>query len=610
MQTQFDVVIIGSGAGGAPIAHTLVQAGKSVLILEKGPLLKPQYQNPDGLSDFKRDELFADGPAKRIKHDVANKGEAFYSSHVEPDINDEPHIYEDNGNQLATIEGYTAQVVGGGTQLYGAVSLRFTPLDLRLQSFNAGRADLKEDPNGDVQTEARDWAISYEDLEPYYAKAERLVGINGTRQNQLKPFSSDNYQPPLEPNPISSYAKIGMEWLGKTTGNKEPALPYRTPLAVITRDHEPSGRKVPSDPETIKTSYVNRYGCPLGLKSNTWVSLLSPIANNPNFEIRPNCFVARLECQGAKVNRVVYFDPSGKERSVEGKLVIVACSAIESVRLLQISALHDPQEFGRRIHQNDLLGKYFLTHCFGGASAIVPKRSDKSIALDADWAIDCCATEEFIKSRGLWAGAAIYNNTSDRALPVSLARTHRSTDLDTLWKGFIEDTDLVGDRLANFLDNTVGKGLSVSFMANQVPLKRNRIELHPSIKDKWGLPVAFIRKTWHSHDRFLMNEIALCCRQVLEHSADLNGEKLQIEGHGGVYQAPNGIARIANHILGGARFGSDRNDSVLDPNCRAWDFDNLYVTDGSFMPTSGSANPTLTIQANSFRVADELLKRL
>jgi choline dehydrogenase-like flavoprotein len=63
-------------------------------------------------------------------------------------------------------------------------------------------------------------------------------------------------------------------------------------------------------------------------------------------------------------------------------------------------------------------------------------------------------------------------------------------------------------------------------------------------------------------------------------------------------------------VLGGARFGSDPNDSVLDPDCRAWEFDNLYVTDGAFMPTSGSANPTLTIQANAFRVADRLLERL
>jgi choline dehydrogenase-like flavoprotein len=77
-----------------------------------------------------------------------------------------------------------------------------------------------------------------------------------------------------------------------------------------------------------------------------------------------------------------------------------------------------------------------------------------------------------------------------------------------------------------------------------------------------------------------------------------------------VYMAENGLARIANHILGGARFGSDPKDSVLDPECRAWEFDNLYVTDGAWMPTSGGANPTLTIQANSFRVADHLLARL
>ena len=70
------------------------------------------------------------------------------------------------------------------------------------------------------------------------------------------------------------------------------------------------------------------------------------------------------------------------------------------------------------------------------------------------------------------------------------------------------------------------------------------------------------------------------------------------------------LARCANHILGGARFGTDRTDSVLDPDCKAWGFDNLYVTDGCFMPTSGGANPTLTIQANSFRVADILASRI
>src|SRR3984957_599807 len=95
MQRDFDVVIIGSGAGGAPIAHILAKAGKSVLILEKGPLLLPQYQAPNGHSDFKRDELISDGPEKRVQLPVANKGQPSYSSHVEPDLNDEPHVYRD-----------------------------------------------------------------------------------------------------------------------------------------------------------------------------------------------------------------------------------------------------------------------------------------------------------------------------------------------------------------------------------------------------------------------------------------------------------------------------------------------------------------------------------
>ncbi|MGB0384686.1 MAG: GMC oxidoreductase [Ardenticatenaceae bacterium] len=603
MQQQFDVVIIGSGAGGAPIAHELVKEGKSVLVLEKGPLFRAQSQDGRGVSDFKRDELFATGPEKRIEiPEVANRGQSYYSSHVEPDLNDEPHIYRDrDGQDRATLEGYTAQVVGGGTQLYGAVSLRFTPSDLELQSFNAGRDDIANDPNGDVQREARDWPIGYDDLEPFYVKAEQLVGINGTRPNQAKPFSQDVYQTPLLPNPISRFVEMGMDTLGMPR--------YRTPLAVITEDHAPSGRMVPQNRETIKSGYVNRYGDPLGLKSNTWVSLLSPLQEQANFQIWANCTVTHLESNGARVSKIHFRDPAGKARFVEGGIVVVACSAIESVRLLKLSGLLD-RNLARRINHNDLLGKYFLTHCFGGAETVMPGRYDKSISLDSDWATDFGASEAFIRANGLWAGGAIYNNTSDQALPISLARTHGSQDIDTIWKAFVEDTTLTGQKLMNFIDGNFGTRLSVSFMANQVPLKSNRIELHPTVKDKWNRPVAYIIKTWHSHDVFLMDVLAEQCAQVLRFGADpVNGD-FPIEGQGGVYMAENALARIANHILGGARFGSTPNDSVLDPDCRMWQFDNLYVTDGSFMPTSGSANPTLTIQANSFRVAEILKGRV
>jgi choline dehydrogenase-like flavoprotein len=609
MTDQFDAIIIGSGAGGAPIAHILTKAGKSVLILEKGPMFRPQYQATNGLSDFKRDELISDGPEKRVQLPVANQGQSYYSSHVEPDLNDEPHIYRDTDNSdKATIEGYTAQVVGGGTQLYGGVSFRFAPLDFRLASFNSGRTDIQKDPNGDIKREARDWPISYDDLEPYYTKTEELVGINGMRENQQKPFSRDVYQPPLTPNGISEYARRGMVALANQLNAANPILPYRTPLAVITRDHAPSGRKVPTDPETAKTSYVNRYGDPLGLKSSTWVSLLSPVKDKPNFTIRCNCVATRLTYANGKVDRVYYLDPGGTERSAQGKVVVVACSAIESIRLLKLSAQLDAG-FDKAIHQNDLLGRYFMTHCFGGANALLPDRYDKSIALDADWATDCCATEAFLHANGLWAAGALYNNTSDEALPVSLFRTMGALDLDNLWDGFMFNTGLKAQALIDYLDQQFGCGLSVSFMANQVPQHDNRIELHPTVTDKWNRPVAYIIKNWHPHDIYLMDTYANQADQILE-LAGAGDKRFKFVGKGGSYMAPNGIVRIANHILGGARFGNDRSDSVLDVHCRAWDVDNLYVTDGGFMPTSGSGNPTNTIEANSFRVADHLLTRL
>ncbi len=599
----FDVVIIGSGAGGAPIANSLARAGKSVLVLDKGPLLRTQEEHPLGISDFKRDELFATGAEKKLTLDgIANKFEAFYSSHVEPDLNDEPHIYEGaDGQDRATIEGYTAQVVGGGTQLYGAVSLRYSERDFALASFNAGRTDLAADPAGDVQRYARDWPISYADLEPYYGEAERLVGINGTSANQGKPFSADHYQIPYAANPISAFVATGMDALGMPR--------YRTPLAIITQDHAPSGRVIPSGPEPAKTGYVNRYGDPIGLKSNTWVALLRPLTPLANFTLRANCVVTHLEAAADKVTKIVYRDAAGRAVEVVGTLVVVACSAIESVRLLMLSGERDPA-FGARINGNGLLGKYFLTHCFGGAEAIMPGRYDKSVSLDSDWATDACATDAFIRANGLWAGGAIYNNTSDQALPVSLARTHGSQDLDTIWKSFIDDTGLTGDALNSFFDANLGTRLSVSFMANQVPLPSNRIELHPTIHDKWGRRVAYIRKIWHSHDEHLMRVFAEQCRRVLAFGGDGGVGNYPVNEFGGIYLAENARARIANHILGGARFGTDPADSVLNPNCRAWSFDNLYVTDGGFMPTAGGANPTLTIQANALRVADHLLGRL
>lgn len=607
MEYKYDAIVIGSGAGGAPIAHRLVGQNKRVLVLEKGPLIEPQFLSRRGVSEFKRDELISDGAEKILRLDVANAGASYYSSHVEPDLNDEPHVYRrDVGTpaerDCVTIEGYTAQVVGGGTQLYGGVSLRFTPRDLSLATWNnRPGAALIDDPNASVRREARDWPFTYDELEPYYAQAEDLIGINGEVNNQLKPFpTGDHYQTPLPPNPISAHVRDGMARLGMAY--------YRTPLAIITADHEPSGRQGPVPEDSAKTAYINRYGDPLGFKSNTWVSLLAPIRDRENFKLLPNCTVTHLSSDARTVKTVHYLGPDGARHRVSGKTVIVACSAIETVRLLKLSAEEDPNGFGKNINQdgNGMLGAYFLTHCFGGASGLVPasERFDKSRTLDSDYATDFCHRDAFLETEQLWAGAVIYNNTSDRALPLALARNQGSHDLDTLWNGFNDDTGTFNQALIAYLDKRIGRGLSITFVANQVPVKANRIELHPRIKDKWGRRAAYVIKDWHSHDVALMGKLAKICEDILR-----QGGVTEELSSGAVF-GKDELARCANHIMGGARFGSDCRDSVLDSDCRAWGFDNLYVTDGACMPSSGGANPTLTIEANALRVADVLARGL
>lgn len=621
MVEAFDVVVIGSGAGGAPIAATLALADRDgqpplrVLVLEKGPMFRTQGERGEASpSDFKRDELFNVGHERIISvPGVANFGQPFYSGRVEPDLNDEPHLYSKPGQEhirIATIEGYTAQVIGGGTQLYGAVSLRFTEDDFRLRTYNDNRTyDLPFGTPADTLDHVIDWPVTYAEMEPYYFKAETLVGLNGEANGQAKPFPVPRdkpYQRPLTPNPISAFAHDGMTSLGFTA--------YRTPLAVITEDHLPSGRTVDRAIEAPKTGYVNRYGCPIGYKSNTWVALLRPAqqglaarGESDRLQIRCNCNVTHLVSNGRRVTEVVYRDPVGEEKRVSGKVVVVACSAIETVRLLMLSAENDRNGFGGLVRYDEpagMLGRYFLTHCFGGAEIRVPadRRVDKSVSLDSDWATDACALPEFLRERQLWAGGAIYNNTSDQALPISMAANHRSADLDSVWTGFAGDLGLRGPAMANWIEADWGRRLSVSFMANQLPRPENHVKLG-DYTDHWGRKVAHIIKDWHPHDGYVMTVLADMCRQILDRGVGLGHGDHAIES-GSVYGS--GV-RIANHVLGGCRFGPSREVSVLDRNCRVWDADNLYVTDGSFMPTSGGANPTLTIQANAFRVADHLL---
>ena len=230
---------------------------------------------------------------------LANTGASFYTSHVEPDLNDEPHIYRERrtARDCATIEGYTARCVGGGTQLYGGVSLRFTPADFRLGTFNAGphrpaqRSQRRRPPRGarlaDQLRRAR--AVLLPRPSSWSASTARA-------HNQAKPFSERRTTSRRWRRTRSaSSPRVGMDALGMK--------PYRTPLAVITEDHAPSGRKVGPLGSRLDAA-KDRVRQPLRRSAGLQVEHLGLAAPpdlpaKPNFELRPNCVVTHLESSAA-----------------------------------------------------------------------------------------------------------------------------------------------------------------------------------------------------------------------------------------------------------------------------------------------------------------------
>ena len=262
---------------------------------------------------------------------------------------------------------------------------------------------------------------------------------------------------------------------------------YRTPLAVITHDHAPSGRKGPQPGDAAKTSYVNRYGDPLGLKSNTWVSLLSPCQGPARLhavaELRRHASVERERSRDVGCTSS---HPAELRGSVSGKIVVVACSAIEigaapkalcasTGTELRCRASIRTATAARSLFLDALLRRRARADASG--ASINPRRSTPTGRPTA------AQSDEFLEANGLWAGAAIYNNTSDRR-----CRCHcfapRQSDLDTLWNGFHVRISLC-ERTGSirFLDDEFGRGLSISFMANQVPAVR---QPHRAASDREG----------------------------------------------------------------------------------------------------------------------------
>ncbi len=558
MDRDFDICVIGSGAGGGPVALTLAQAGYSVLVLEKGPWFTEQ--------DFYKDEL-------------ACCRRSVYT----PNLEDEQHVIEDllDGEWVgeATSESgwdfWNGNCVGGSSNFMSGFFYRLKPEDFRLRS-----------EFGPVEgANVADWPIRYADLEPWYTLVEKEVGISGRCVDHpfAEPRSTPDFpMPPTREHPVVNYIDRACRKLG--------LHPLPTPRAILSRSRDGRG-------SCAYSGYCGSYGCSTGAKGSARAALLDRATATGKCEIRAHARVYRLASDArGRVTEAHYYDAEDQAQVVTARRFVVACQAIETSRLLLASVgPKHPRGLGNNRGQ---VGKNLLFSAGGSGSGEL-----EYAALDADAAAALKTRGPFV-NRGLQDWYFLDDKTfGGRAKggTVDFLLSHPNPIGRALGEKWDEDDRLVwGKPLQQRLKSafTNAQHLRYEIFCDWLPNDNCFVDLDSAVRDKWNIPVAKVRIGYHEHDlkvgRYI-NERAL---RVME---TLGAKNI----HSGISGAPP-----QNLVAGGCRFGKDPATSVLDADCRVHDAENLYVSDGSFMPTGGSVPYTWTIYANAFRVAEQIRSSL
>ena len=561
----YDICIVGSGAGASPVAYTLAKAGAKVLVLEKGPWLTEKEFYKDELAISLRDSY-------------------------NPNLNDEQHVIEelyerDDGSTYwqgePTSESgwsfWNGSVVGGSSNFMSGYFHRLKPIDFRLKS------EFGEIEGANIA----DWPISYDDLEPYYALVEKVVGVSGkvVKHPNQEPRSTDFPFPPLAEHAVSGWIDKAAKDIGYHS------IPV--PRAVLSQPA--MGRQ-----SCEYSGYCSSYGCSSGAKGSGRAALLNHAMATGNLTIVDNAKVFNLGVNDAgEMNAVHYYDKSGKQRSAVANIYVVACQAVETSRLLLSSK---SKKFPNGLANNSgQVGKNLVFSAGGtGRGDFIMENLTKQQQNELkqvgpfinralqDWYQINDASFEGANKSGKAKGGTIdflfYQN------PIARAQgTQWDNNGELMWGEALKQS--------MFHEFTHYKTLRFEVFNDWLPTDDCFVALDENVTDNWGDPVAKVRIGSHDHDLVVGEYLAQKGAKLLEQMGAVNVST-------SVSSAPP-----TNLMAGGCRFGDDPKTSVLNKYCQAHEVPNLYVTDGSFMPTGGSVPYTFTIYANAFRVAEHIKKR-
>jgi len=497
--TEYDAVVVGSGFGGAMAARELVSAGWRVLMLERGGWVErgPRNWRADGA--FTMTPHYAPDSAYRVL-----QGRRW-------------------GDQRLCTN------VGGPSVFYGGASFRFRAGDFDPAPEIVGRSGAA-------------WPVDYAALEPFYAEAERLIGVAGAAgDDPTEPPRSAPY--PHPPARLSDASRMIAE-AARSLG----LHPFRIPLAI-------------SGSTCRACTTCDAFACAVSAKNDLATRVIPGLVAE-GMELRSNAVAVRLIASGDRVEAVECADRlTGERFTVRAGTVVLAAGALATPHLLLASGMERANPAGGAI------GRYLMRHCNAMTYGIFPRRPNpadehhKQVAIhDFYWGDD---------ARGAPRGKL--GNLQQVMTPPAGLLAH------VLPKP-------VADALAPAVAHLTGL-LSV---AEDQPREENGVRIDPSSADTFGLPRMLVEHRYTPRDLAARRALVRRAKQVLRRA--------------GAWGTVTWKVSTFSHAVGTVRMGEDERASPLDADCRFRGMENLYVTDGSVFPTSAGVNPSLTIAANALRV--------
>jgi choline dehydrogenase-like flavoprotein len=538
-----DAVIVGAGAAGGIVAQELSRAGLRVALLERGKRYRFAETNHDELRSQRTTVLGnAFGPDDKRHQRLIKLG----------DDRDYRLVAASDGGY-----GNVAACVGGGTLSYGAMAWRYFEKDFRMRSTYGA-------PQGST---LEDWPISYADLEPYYTRAEWEIGVSGkTGAFPFEPSRSKGY--PMPPLPYNREASI-LDPAARKLGWH----PFPIPMAINSKPYD--GR-----PACVQCLHCVGFACEVNAKGSTAVNVIPRAVKTGNCDLRTEC-VAKEVLLDEKGNAtgVAYFK-DGVLYEQPARIVVVSCSATESARLLLNSRnkVH-PTGIG---NQTDWVGRNLQGHAYAGAAGIFEQETYDGVGPGARIAI--CDFNH--GNPGIKGGSMIANEFV--RLPYLFSRSMVPPRLKR-W----------GSEYKHWIAKNFKRTMSVKGPIQEMPTWETRVEVDPTVRDAWDIPVVKLTGVRHPHDIEAGKFIAGKATEWLKSAGAIETwQSLPGKGNSG-----------GQHQAGTCRMSSDSKTGVVDTYCRVHTADNIYVIDGSVHVTNGGFNPSLTIQAIAFRASEHLVKQ-